>query len=349
MDISFFDSARSHGTEARSDAGERAGGDDNPNRGGVLIVHVNEGLVYSAGESYCGRSDLVACADAVTRVDGTEPVICHVLAAFGENASPRLLGVVFGVEYDECVQMLDWEACSDFEIWSANWPSPGTGTAITWAEAQRALVTEIYWFALYSYEGRSGNFALTAHPTQGGYFADDAIPSRLDPIAGYGVLGFFISGKRPCPGPQGAIGACCFEPEQCIMLPETACIESGGTYLGDDFPCEAAPCLPDVDGACCKRDGGCFVTDIEFCEDWLHGEFQGSGTVCFPDPCGPGSACCFPDGSCALLTAWACEVVDGMFQGEGSTCDPNPCSPGVVVIERSWGQLKQWYRDTMRP
>jgi hypothetical protein len=68
--------------------------------------------------------------------------------------------------------------------------SPLTGT-----------LNEIYCFAGYGPQGES--FAVTANPdsVQGGTFADDDVPSALDPIASYGSLGFGVVGPLTCPQP----------------------------------------------------------------------------------------------------------------------------------------------------
>ncbi|MFQ5805796.1 MAG: hypothetical protein ACE5I3_05030 [Phycisphaerae bacterium] len=38
-------------------------------------------------------------------------------------------------------------------------------------------------------------------------------------------------------------------------------------------------------------------------------------------------ACCYPDGTCEVLTADECSATDGEYQGDFTTCDPNPCPP----------------------
>ncbi len=40
--------------------------------------------------------------------------------------------------------------------------------------------------------------------------------------------------------------------------------------------------------------------------------------------CGP-AACCFPDGSCQLLSQTDCGTAGGSYQGDNTVCDPNPC------------------------
>lgn len=42
---------------------------------------------------------------------------------------------------------------------------------------------------------------------------------------------------------------------------------------------------------------------------------------------GPTGACCFSDGSCVLTEEPECWTMGGAYQGEGTSCDPNPCGP----------------------
>jgi|GEM_PF-861530 len=41
----------------------------------------------------------------------------------------------------------------------------------------------------------------------------------------------------------------------------------------------------------------------------------------------PQGACCYSDGSCAVLSASGCAAAGGTYQGNGSGCSPNPCPP----------------------
>lgn len=41
----------------------------------------------------------------------------------------------------------------------------------------------------------------------------------------------------------------------------------------------------------------------------------------------PTGACCFPDGACNVLTRSQCAEQAGTYQGDGSVCEPNPCGP----------------------
>ena len=171
-----------------------------PNQGGIVIAHVSEGLVYTDDSTgYCGQSTLEDCKDADARIDGTDVAIFHILAAFG--GTPRFSGTTIGIDYDpEEIILVDWGVCGDFELPTEAWPEPGTGVAVTWAEAQLTRVTEIYWFAAYSYTGSPSEFVIGPHPHRGiePFFADDDIPSNLDVAIDTGTLGFNMDGYQPC-------------------------------------------------------------------------------------------------------------------------------------------------------
>jgi hypothetical protein len=130
-----------------------------------------------------------------------EPIIIFALAAFSESASPRLVGITFGIQYDPTdFVLVDSGPCADFELASDGWPSSGAGTALTWDTPQSSTLTELYWFAGYAaYASQPTTFALAPHPLHGANFADDSIPAVLDAATGLGAIGFGLDGIRPCP------------------------------------------------------------------------------------------------------------------------------------------------------
>ena len=173
------------------------------NHGGTLILHAPPYIEATDG-TWCGRSGLTACEYA--RVDlpwaPDSTVAFYVIAAFPEAASPRLLGLNFGIDYDpDKFQIAGWETCGDFQLTTGNWPDPESGNTVTWNEAQTGHLTEVGCFLGYCYGSVSDatQFDLTAHPTLGGVFGDDSVPSVLDPITDYGRLGFGTGGRAPCP------------------------------------------------------------------------------------------------------------------------------------------------------
>lgn len=216
-----------------------------PNAGGTLILHANPSLVYTSDTPhYCGLAALEDCRSANTFVKGPVQAVFHVLAAFDPASSPRLAGVTFGVEYTADVRMLGFGPCGDFELSTSDWPDSGEGTAITWNEAQTDHLVEVYWFVGYNYYDVQTEFRLATYPVGGpGLFADDSIPANLDPIAGYGILGFNVDGFLPCPGVAPSTGACCTS-DGCEILTEDLCLAQGGEYIGDDTTCDSDPCVP---------------------------------------------------------------------------------------------------------
>ena len=111
------------------------------------------------------------------------------------------------------------------------------------------MLTDVYWFAAYTYEGRIDQLTLTPHPTQGAYFADDSDPAVMDPIAFLGSFGFNQDGQISCPAPIPATGGCCLLDGSCVVVTASECMAAHGTYYGDDVPCASLPCDPR--GACC--------------------------------------------------------------------------------------------------
>lgn len=54
-------------------------------------------------------------------------------------------------------------------------------------------------------------------------------------------------------------------------------------------------------------------------------------------------ACCFADGSCAIMTREGCNGEGGTYQGDNTDCDPNPCQ-AVATESSTWGAIKAQYR-----
>jgi hypothetical protein len=246
-----------------------------PNAGGTLILH-NPDIVYSDGTTYCG-GELDACENAVTRIDLdgdiTTSQVWQLYAAF--PASPVLKAITFGVDYDDTqLFMAGSGLCGDFEIADGDWPAPGSGTGMTWNDAQTVNPVQIYWFAGYTYAGYVAQFCAAPHPTQGGNFADDSVPAVSDPVEAYGCLGVNMDGTLPCPPPPPEDGACCdLMTGACTITAPDQC---DGEWLGG--PCDPNPCPPPAEGACCVG-SECTIT--------LPGDCQGDfmGGPCEPNPC----------------------------------------------------------------
>jgi len=207
-----------------------------PNAGGTLIAALSVGTVYTTDNTgYCGSSTTTVCDGAVVQLDGELPGVINVIAAF--PGPSRLAGLTFGVSYTAGVLIIEGGHCGDFELPDGTWPASGTGTAVTWGSAQTDQLVEVYWFAAYTY-GTPESLGLIAHPGQGGNFADDDVPSNIDPITGYGVFGFNMPGQVACPDGGPGPGACCFADGSCSVLLQTECEAGGGTFQGEGSSCD---------------------------------------------------------------------------------------------------------------
>lgn len=234
-----------------------------PNESGMLVVHIDESIIYSRGVNNCS-DDLRDCAQAVTSINANSEriVVLFLMASF--PFSPVVAGVTFGIDYSATMVghgmcMQDW-----FELPSEGWPESGTGTALT--SGQNSPETDrlfsLYWFAVYAEYG--GYFAAAEHPYQPTQFGDDSVPSVMDDVEGFGWAGFGIIGYNPCL--EGVpVGACCLPVGSCIVTTESACQIQGGVYRGDDEACSDFTCVGPccLDNECweanqveCERDGG---------------------------------------------------------------------------------------------
>lgn len=62
---------------------------------------------------------------------------------------------------------------------------------------------------------------------------------------------------------------------------------------------------------------------------------------CYEESAG---ACCFDDGSCAVVMESQCNILSGMWMGdEYDSCEPNPC-PTTSVAPITWATIKAIYR-----
>ncbi|MFN8548740.1 MAG: hypothetical protein U0527_12445 [Candidatus Eisenbacteria bacterium] len=301
-----------------------------PNAGGTLLLHADPSLVYTTGgPGYCALPSLTNCEDAVVSVAGSATHVIQVIAAFPEGSLPRLTGITFGVQYDEGVTIVEHGTCGDFLLPDPNWPATGTGAAITWSIPELTQLVPVYWFAAYNYGApAAAHLELTPHPTQGGSFGDVRVPSILDPITGFGSLGFDAPGVLACPAPVTDIGACCLQHHLCTICSAEACAGLNGLYVGAESACEPNPCPPDP-GACCFPDGSCLFVRPDECAA-ANGSFFGENSTCDPNPCPfPTGACCVPTGECLILTQLGCLTRQGIWLGTDASCNPYPCPPWV--------------------
>jgi hypothetical protein len=256
-----------------------------PNEGGVLLLHCNETLQFSAGSDFSGYAQLYDAKDAVTQVPGEgQGVVYFVLASFDDFSMPRLKSISFGIELSSpSVEPICWGVTGETNIVlpHSSWPSSGSGIGIGWSGPFTSRLTEIYWFCGYAYAGQTVKLIEdTGYGVPG--MVDDSFPPVLDTIAGYGILGFGVKGFNPRSG-EDPTGACCNGSGRCLLRTKTGCqAMSGYNYTGDSTTCSPNPCTPGV-GACCIR-AECRMLLWDECMD-ARGLFQSEGVGCDPTPC----------------------------------------------------------------
>jgi len=261
-----------------------------PNANGTIFAH-DANLLISATDgavSICGQGLVPAtCDDADLEIDGAiadDASIFKVYAAFPDGSAPLLMGITWGVSYDDTNLILPlYGKCGDFELNDDGWPAPGKGSSVTWNTVQTGHLTPVYWFAAYTY-GAPGTFNLGPNPAQGGVFGDDTVPAILDPIAAYGILGFDMPGEPACPGVGPVFIACCDPAGVCTMVPEAECLPPNVPMPG--LTCDPNPCyIPPVPGACCDPATGLCTLVIE--TECLAPLVWNGGPTCDPNPCPP--------------------------------------------------------------
>ncbi len=124
-----------------------------PNAGGVILVHA-AGFAYTGGNPCDQGTAPDSCGAVVSEIDNATSDslrVWKVYAAFPPGSSPRLLGLTFGVDYDDSygdstgVVIRGFGPCADFQLAMSGWPGDSTGTSILWNSAQTGLMTECYW------------------------------------------------------------------------------------------------------------------------------------------------------------------------------------------------------------
>jgi hypothetical protein len=264
------------------------------NAGGVFVLHAPSMNPWEPGTvDACEQAPPASLSQVQTRLpaDGV-PRLVILYAYFPPDSSALVLGTCFGIRYSKNVKVWSYGACTSggFELPNDGWPASGGGNSVANSHAKLAesgKPVSIYWFAV-SAKG-PGFFETTPNPGQnfGGKFGNTDIPAHLEPIAGYGKIGFDLDGFAPAPGHPAVKGACCTD--ACWPLSEIECTFFKGIFLGPGATCTNEPCGPTpLTGACCLATG-CEMFSLLDCAK-MHGISLGEGVSCGSRPCPTGRA-----------------------------------------------------------
>ena len=302
------------------------------NAGGTLVLYANDAIRYTSDQSdYAGSSGLECapdescppyddpgCAARVAQsgsgyvsylTDTT--IVFWVIAAWAPSACPRMKGAQFGIDYDpDEVTIVAHGTDASFELSTSHagldWPAPKTGTALSWDQAQTSPCKEVYWFAA-EVGSNPSEILLARHPAGNSWptFADDSVPSNLDPIDDECLMGL---------GVAGSLGGDCHG------------------HLGHD------------DGACCLPDGTCRYTSRAVCmaESGIFDEAYHECVVSFCSSVATGACCLSRGDECVVRSREDCQAAAGSYYGDWTACEPNFCT--TAITRESWGAIKHRYR-----
>lgn len=139
------------------------------------------------------------------------------------------------------------------------------------------------------------------------------------------VQGVYQGNATTCEGALCVTGACCHVDGACeTRLPEFCVAPTDQFSAG--LGCSAIQCVARI-GACCHGDTSC-EDDVLVDDCNATGDTMNIGEDCDSVTCIGLGACC-DAGQCSFGSQASCET-PGEYQGDGTTCEPNPCGPPCV-------------------
>lgn len=151
-----------------------------PNAGATLILHASSVTYTTDIQDWCGSSGLSACSSAVVTLPwdpGTTRAF-YVIAAFPDEAAPRLKATSWGIDWDESkLVIFAHGSCADFNVPDGDWPAAGTGIGQSFDSTRTGLLTELYFIGgpaatpieIYDVSGRRLRVLVGAEQAQPGY------------------------------------------------------------------------------------------------------------------------------------------------------------------------------------
>jgi hypothetical protein len=258
------------------------------NRGGAFVLHACSGADSESDQTNGCPADSGVHRLSQVRVrlrgDG-KPHLVKLFAAFPEDSLGEIAGTCFGIRYSANVRVWSSGACNGdgIEASAVGWPASGGGTTISLSPMGRGTLIPLYWFLL-SAKG-PGYFEIVPHPltSLGARFGNGSMPPRLEPVVGFGRIGFDVDGVLPVPGGETQTGGCCLE--GCLVLSKVECDFYKGLFLGPNVKtCIEMPCSEHaLKGGCCLP-SGCEAHTPRDCAR-LGGDFLGEGVDCDSLPC----------------------------------------------------------------
>ncbi|MEW5795739.1 MAG: hypothetical protein AB1772_05200 [Candidatus Zixiibacteriota bacterium] len=262
---------------------------------------------------------------------------------FGTVAAPKVYWLDVQAYPEDQAAVFGWKTSmppwNDDAVWAAG---VDDGSTIDWNEL---IFPSNHWY----YAGRSadlafGIYGVAGQPPTGACCYPNgscAVVTQPDCTSGGGT---YLGNGTACLGdvnpPNGVddacegvvpTGACCFDNGSCQLMMQAACAAAGGTYAGNGTVCAGDANMNGVDdacegvvtmGACCYGDAAICVNTIStVCSQTYNGTwYAGQNCATFQCPVEATGACCYPDGSCTVVTQADCAASQGIYKGDGTTC-----------------------------
>jgi hypothetical protein len=301
------------------------------NANGMMLVHTDDSIVYTATDDYCQSATPDRCEDFVNTSHKTpdEATVVWLMAAFMGSSSPAVTTLQFGIHHNlpqNQGYIERYSACGPqpLELPDTGWPEPNDcGNLVAYGVPVYDHAFPFYWFAVW-HDDDTYFFGTRTYPsTNEAKFVDDSSPPIEDLCFNFATMRWNVPGEMSCIPDQPHAGACCFPDGSCIYMPMSEC---QGFYMGDAVPCDPNPC-PQPE-PCCLPDGSCQMLMPDICVQ-IGGIPYGPGITCDPNPCVPiYGACCDDQGNCTWVTEEMCAGQGGSFLGDWTECYPdNPCPP----------------------
>jgi hypothetical protein len=265
------------------------------NSNGALVVHTDDSVYYTSTGVFCSSALPASCLELnANATSGIErEQLIWLIAAFVPESSPGVTTIQFGIEHNIP------SGQGYFTAFSACGPDPLELPDGGWPETGYGDLVA-YSYAVYSHLFPFYWFAVFVDGPDN-YFGTRTYPSTDE-------AKFVDDGSPP-------IEDLCF---------------NFGTVRWDGNGVNQCQ-FGDPNGACCFPDGSCQRMLPNECAA-LGGAFQGVGTLCIPNPCGPQvGSCCLCSGECVVLSEADCAAQGGEYWNFQPDCDPNPCPAQIGV------------------
>jgi len=196
------------------------------------------------------------------RAAANDPLILYTEQT-NRCASPDVVEIWDHYIEDYCPSVIhnpqDYSVICDSDIWAPHkalfHPGPAQQSVVRWTAPAPMELPVAARFQTLSYGSsiihiyHNGSEVFSATMDFFGETADydativfaagDRLDIAIDPISFYGdgvQLDVFLGDLPP------GLGACCFPSGDCLMGTQAGCDRAGGSYLGDDVPCDPNPC-----------------------------------------------------------------------------------------------------------